>query len=91
MPPLHHHVRRQGGITVYQHPTPDERANAAEDDVELVNAERCGRGCHALRVVQRSVLLMGAPQYLARSACWVRVYYGSPPGCVSAVAVSCCC
>ena len=51
-------------LTPDKHPTPDKRADTSEDDAELVDAERCSRGCHALRVVQRSVLLKGSPRYL---------------------------
>ena len=29
---------RQGGCAVHQHPTPDERADAAQDDPQLVDA-----------------------------------------------------
>jgi len=58
---------REGHITLDKHPAPDEWTNASEDDAELVDTERCGRGCHALRVLQRSVLLKGSPRYLALS------------------------
>ena len=58
---------REGHIAADEHPAPDERADASEDDAELVDAERCSRGCHALRVAQRSVPLKGSPRYLALS------------------------
>ena len=58
---------RKGHLTPDTYPAPDERANASEDDPQLVDAERCGRDCHALRVVQRSVLLKSFPRYLALS------------------------
>ena len=32
---------RQGGLAADQHPTPDERADAAQDDTQLIDAERC--------------------------------------------------
>ena len=57
----------EGHSTPDKHPAPDERADTSEDDAELGDAEQCGRGCHALRVVQRSVLLKGSPRYLALS------------------------
>jgi hypothetical protein len=58
---------RQGGIAGHQHPTPDEWTDAAQDDTELVDTERCGSGCHALRVAQDLVPLKGSPRYLALS------------------------
>ena len=62
----------QGGLAGHQHPTPDERADTTQDDTELVDAERCGRGCHALRVAQRIAPLKGVPRYLALSLPQVR-------------------
>jgi hypothetical protein len=59
---------RQGRLTPYKHTTPDERADAAQDDPQLVDAERCGRGNHALRVAQSIVPLMGSPRYLVLSS-----------------------
>jgi hypothetical protein len=53
--------RRQGRIAPDKHTTPDERADAAQDDPQLVDAERCGRDKHALRVAQRIVPLKGCP------------------------------
>ena len=58
---------RQGRITLHKDTAPDERTDAPEDDPQLVDAERCGRGCHALRVAQDLVPLKGAPRYLALS------------------------
>jgi hypothetical protein len=58
---------REGHITPDKHLAPDEQTDASEDDAELVDVERCGRGCQALRVVPRSVLLKGFPRYLALS------------------------
>ena len=51
---------REGHSTPDTHPAPDERADAAEEDAELGDAERWRRGRHALRGVQRSVLLKGS-------------------------------
>ena len=58
---------RQGGLAGHQHPTPDEWADAAQDDPQLVDAEWCRRGSHALRVAQCLVSLKGVPRYLALS------------------------
>ena len=58
---------RQGGLAGHQHPTPDERADAAQDDAQLVDAEWWSSGSHALRVAQCIVPLKGAPRYLALS------------------------
>ena len=58
---------REGHSTLDKHSAPDEWADALEDDVELVDAERCGRGCHALRVALRIVPLKGSPRYLTLS------------------------
>ena len=58
---------RQGRIAAHQHATPDEWADAAQDDAELVDAEWCGSGSHALRVAQSIVPLKGSPRYLALS------------------------
>src|SRR2546429_849597 len=57
----------QGGRTVEQHPTPDERTDAAQNDPQLIDAERCSHGSHALRVAQRLGSLKGSPRYLALS------------------------
>src|SRR5215211_4507905 len=57
----------KGHITPDKHTAPDEWADAPEDDAELVNAERCGRGHHALRVAQNIVPLKNSPRYLALS------------------------
>jgi hypothetical protein len=57
----------QGRLAGYQHPPPDERTDAPQDDAELVDAERCRRGSHALRVARRIVSLKGSPRYLALS------------------------
>ena len=58
---------RQGGIAVHEHATPDERADASQDDPQLVDAEWCSSGSHALRVAQRIRPLKGSPRYLALS------------------------
>jgi hypothetical protein len=58
---------RQGGIAGHQHATPDEGANAAQDDAELIDAEWCRSGSHALRVAQCIEPLKGVPRYLALS------------------------
>jgi len=58
---------REGHIAPDKHPAPDEGADAPEDDAELVDAERCSSGSHALRVAQRIMLLKGSPRYLALS------------------------
>jgi hypothetical protein len=57
----------QGHLTLDKDSAPDKWTNAPEDDAKLVDAEGCGSGCHALRVVQRSVPLKGSPRYLALS------------------------
>ena len=31
---------RQGGLAVYQHPTPDERADVTQDNPQLIDTER---------------------------------------------------
>ena len=59
---------RQGYLTAYQHPTPDERADAAQNDAQLVDAEWCRSGSHTVRVAPRRVSLKGVPRYLALSA-----------------------
>jgi hypothetical protein len=53
---------RQGWVALYKHTTPDEQADAAQDDPQLVDAERGGRDKHALRVAQRIVPLKSSPQ-----------------------------
>jgi hypothetical protein len=53
---------RQGGRTVHQHPTPDERADATQDDTQLLDAERHRRWSHALRGAHRIVPLKGSPR-----------------------------
>ena len=58
---------RQGGMAVHQHATPDEWANAAQDDAELVDTEWCSSGGHALRVAQSIRPLKGSPRYLTLS------------------------
>jgi hypothetical protein len=68
---------REGHIAPDKHLAPDEWADAPEDDAELVDAERCERGRHALRVARRIVPLKGSPRYLALSvevgACGMRL------------------
>jgi hypothetical protein len=59
---------RKGHSTPDKHPAPDEWTDAPEDEAELVDAERCSRGCHALRVAQRSVPLKISPRYLTLSS-----------------------
>jgi len=54
---------RQGGMAMDQHATPDERADAAQDDPQLVDAEGCSIGSHMLRVAQRIGPLKGSPRY----------------------------
>ncbi len=68
----------QGRITLDKDTAPDERTDAPEDNTELVNTERCGRGCHALRVAQYSVPLKGSPRYLALSK-WRDRYQADHP------------
>jgi hypothetical protein len=53
---------RQRGLATYKHPAPDEWADAAQDDPQLVDTERCGRDKPALRGAQRIVPLKGFPQ-----------------------------
>ena len=62
--------RRQGRIAPYKHTTPAERADATQDDPQLVNAERCSRGHQALRGAPSLVPLKGSPRYLALSWLW---------------------
>jgi hypothetical protein len=57
----------QSGIAVHQHPTPDEWADATQDDTQLVDAERCSSNSHGLRVAQSLVPLKGVPRYLVLS------------------------
>ena len=63
---------RQGGMAVHQHATPDEWANAAQDDAELVDTEWCSSGGHALRVAQSIRPLKGSPRYLTLST-WAAI------------------
>ena len=80
---------REGHLTPDKHPAPDEWTDASEDEAGLVDAERCGRGCHALRVVQRSVALKGSPRYLALSmSTMVAGRYTHFPGGVSEIVAS---
>src|SRR5712691_11638689 len=65
----------QGRITLDKDTAPDERTDAPEDNTELVDTERCGRGCHALRVAQYSVPLKGSPRYLALSLMSLTTWY----------------
>src|SRR5262245_33938773 len=58
---------RQSRLAAYQHPTPDERADAAQDDPQLVDAEWGSGGRHALRVAQSPTPLKGVPRYLTLS------------------------
>ena len=58
---------RQGGLAGHQHAPPDERADAAQDDSQLIDAEWCSSGSYALRVAQRIVSLKGSPRYLTLS------------------------
>jgi hypothetical protein len=58
---------RQGGIAGHQHATPDERADATQEDAELIDAEWGSSGSHVLRVAQRIGPLKGSPRYLALS------------------------
>jgi hypothetical protein len=46
---------------VHKHLAPDERTDAAQDDSQLVDAQWCGGGSHALRVAQSIVPLKGSP------------------------------
>ena len=58
---------RQGCLIVYKHLTPDEWADATQDNTQLIDAQGCGRGRHALRIAQSIVPLKGSPRYLALS------------------------
>ena len=58
---------RQSRPTAHQHPAPDERADAAQDDPQLVDAEWGSSGSHALRVAQSPTPLKGVPRYLTLS------------------------
>jgi transposase len=57
--------RRQRGLAAHKDTTPDEWADAAQDDAQLVETERCRRGHHVLRVTQCRVSLKDSPRYLA--------------------------
>src|SRR5262249_31271999 len=70
----------QGGMAVHQHATPDEWAYAAQDEAELIDAEWCSSGSHALRVAQRSVPLKRSPRYLALSLIIGARVIGKNPG-----------
>jgi hypothetical protein len=58
---------RQRGLATYKHPAPDEWADAAQDDPQLVDVERYGICRHTLSVTHSLVLLKGFPRYLALS------------------------
>jgi hypothetical protein len=58
----------QGGLAGHQHPTPDEWADAAQDNPQLVDTEWCRSRSPALRVAQDLVPLKGSPRYLALSS-----------------------
>jgi hypothetical protein len=74
----------EGYITLDTHPVSDELAEASEEDAELVDAERCRRGRHALRVGPRSVLLKGSPRYVALSKATASISSGTvPPSCTN--------
>jgi hypothetical protein len=55
----------EGHRSLDKRAAPDEWTDTPEDDAELVDAVRCGRGCHDLRVAQHSMPLQGFPWYLA--------------------------
>ena len=54
---------REGQIASDKHPTPNERADAPEDEAELVDAEQCSSRSHALRVTQSIVPLKDTPGF----------------------------
>jgi hypothetical protein len=56
---------RQRGLAAHKDTTPDEWADAAQDDAQLVETERCSRGHHVLRVTQCRISLKDSPRYLA--------------------------
>ena len=58
---------RQRGLASHKDTTPDEWGDAAQDDAQLVETERCSRGHHVLRVTQCRVSLKDSPRYLALS------------------------
>src|ERR671922_3067874 len=58
---------RQSRLAGHQHSAPDERADAAQDDPQLVDAEWCRSGSHTLRVAQSPTPLKGVPRYLTLS------------------------
>jgi hypothetical protein len=58
---------RQRGIAAHQDTTPDEWADTAQGDAQLVDVEWRGRGSHVLRVAQCRISLKDSPRYLALS------------------------
>jgi hypothetical protein len=58
---------RQRSLATHKDTTPDEWADAAQDDAQLVETARCSRGHHVLRVTQCRVSLKDSPRYLALS------------------------
>jgi hypothetical protein len=59
--------KRQHGLVAHKDTTPDQWADAAQDDAQLVETERCCRGHHVLRVTQYRVSLKDPPWYFALS------------------------
>ena len=58
---------RESHLTPDKHPAPDERADAAQDDPQLVDTEWCRSGSHTLRVAQSPTPLKGVPRCLTLS------------------------
>jgi hypothetical protein len=57
----------QGGVAADQESSPDERADAAQDDAQLIDVRVCSGLVHG-QSVQRSVCrFKGSPRYLAVS------------------------
>jgi hypothetical protein len=59
----------QKGIAMYEEAAPDERADASQDDAQLIDGRQCGTGrqARALSVAQCVASLKESPQILALS------------------------
>ncbi len=74
-------VRELGksGVAIYKKSAPDERADASQDDAELINAGQWVRWFHALSVTRCEFGLKGSPRDLTLSlpspSSWWRHYH----------------